>query len=450
MTRTHLMRCSGGRLLPGVIACCVILAGCDVTNPGRILDEDLNNELTFRALVTGMSSDFSEGFMDLNFTMARANDEITGSGSYFTTGLVRIGIFERDDMNDQWGSMHRARWVAESGLERMREAMDDATFNASPLTARAYLLAAFAHRALGECACYAVIDGSGVLSHEVHFDSAVARADEAIRIGQAVGESDIVTAAYGVRAQANMHLRNWAAAAADANRIATDFEYIAYYDANSGRENNTVYVETHQRAEMSVYGTYAATLNPPVNPATDLGGDPRAPWFDCTDAANRPADCNSHQGADGLTPHYMQRKYDNLGADVPLVKGTEMRLIEAEAELNGTANLGTFVGLVNQARSHYGLAPLATPATANDAWIMLDNERQLTLWLEVRRQADARRWDEDGRAFMPAVQYIMGLTATPYEKDPGIAKRMTCVPISFDECSTNPNLAGAPECEGNY
>lgn len=450
MIRTYLLRWGAARLVAPVVACCVILAGCEVQNPGRILDEDLNDELIFQALVTGMSGDFSEGFDDLNFTMSRASDEITGSGSYFTTGLVRHGIFERDDMNDQWGSIHRARWVAENGLERMRSTYDDATFNSSRLVARAYLLAALAHRVAGECLCYAIIDGSPVMNHEVHFDSAVARADEAIRIGTAAGQDTIVIAAYGVRAQANIHLRNWTAAAADANRIATDFEYVAFYSDNSSREENTVHYETHRRAEMSVYGTYAATLNPPANPATDLGGDPRAPWFDCSDRNNRPVECNSHQGADGLTPHYMQRKYPELGSDVPVVKGTEMRLIEAEAELNGAANLGTFVGFVNAGRAEYGLAPLAAPATVNDAWIMLDNERHLTLWLEVRRMADARRWDEDGKSFMPAVMYLYGLTSAVYDKDPGLTKRGACVPISFDECSTNSNLASAPECEGNY
>jgi hypothetical protein len=288
------------------------------------------------------------------------------------------------------------------------------------------------------------------MSHTVHFDSAIVRAGEAIRIGQAAGRSDIVDAAYGVRAQANMHLGNWAAAVADANRLATDFEYVAFYDDNSGREENVVFIETHNRAEMSVYGTYAATLNTPVDPSSDLGGDPRAPWYDCSDEDNRPVVCTSHQGADGITPHYLQRKYTGYGTDVPVVKGTEMRLIEAEAELNGAANLTTFVNLVNQGRAQYGLAPLAAPATVNDAWIMLDNERLLTLWLEVRRQADARRWDAQDRSYMPAVQYVRGLDNAPYAKDPALTRRMTCVPISFDECQTNANVRDAAECQGNY
>ncbi|MDH3457907.1 MAG: RagB/SusD family nutrient uptake outer membrane protein [Gemmatimonadota bacterium] len=442
MNRTRLFKRIGVRLLVPVAACStLLLMGCDVKNPGAILDADLSNELTFQALVAGMSGDLSSALDEMDFVMSRASDELTGSGSYFLTGLVRRGIVNREDINFHWGAPHRARWVAESGIERMREIMDDATFNASPLVARAYLYAALAHRISGECLCYAVIDGSGVMDHKVHFDSAIVRANEAIRIGQAAGLTDVVTAAHGVKAQAYVGLGNWAQAVTEAGMLTTGFEYDAKYSDNSGREENVMYIETHNRAEMSAYGTYAATFPEP--------GDPRAPWIDCT-VTPRPIECTAAQGADGITPQYLQRKYSEYGTEIPVVKGVEMRLIEAEAELNGAANLSTFVGFVNQARAEYGLAPLAAPTTANDAWIMLDDERQLTLWIEARRWHDAHRWDAAGLSFMPAVQYILGLTSTPYALDPSIQKRATCFPISLDECLTNPNVKDAPECQGSF
>jgi hypothetical protein len=429
----------GVRLLASVAALAVLsLTGCDVKNPGAILDEDLNNELTFQALVTGMSGDFSAALDEIDFVMLRASGEFTGSGSYFITGLARRGIVNRDDINFHWGAAHRARWVAESGIERMREVMDDATFNSSPLVARAYLFAALSHRVLGECMCYGMIDAGPALDHKIHFDSALARANEAIRIGQAAGQTALVTAAHGVKAQAYVGLGNWSSAVTEAGLLGTSFAYEAFYSANSGREENVVFVETHNRAEMSVYGTYAATFSPP---------DVRAPYIECN-VTPRPSECNSSIGADGVTPHWLQRKYPEYGTNIPVVKGTEMRLIEAEALLEGNDYPGA-MAKINEARQQYGLPDL-TAADITEAWVHLDNERHLTLWAEGRRWHDQHRWDIANRDYMPAVRYIRGLTSEIYDKDPGIEKRATCFPISMDECLTNANVMGTPACSGNF
>ena len=120
------------------------LVGCEdglfeVKNPGRILDEDLNTTPGVNSLVTGMSSDFSASYDNLSFTTAILSDEIVGSGSYFSTGRYRRGLFDSDDANGFWGGVQRARWVAEAGLIRMR-GIEDYQFDGNPNTARAWLI----------------------------------------------------------------------------------------------------------------------------------------------------------------------------------------------------------------------------------------------------------------------------------------------------------------------
>ncbi len=447
MIRTRLLdRIGAGVLAPAFVA--LLVAGCEVKNPGAVLDEDLNSEQTVDALVTGMSSDFSTAVDDIAFDMTIAANELAGSGSYFETNLLRRGIVNREDQNFEWGSQHRARWVAEDGLLRMDSVLG-ASYEGDSRVARAWLFAAMAHRMLGETVCFAVIDGSGVMDHEVHFDSAVVRADSAIHHANLAGEDDLLTAAWGVKAQAYADKGDWTAATEAAANVPTDFEFVAFFSDNSGREENVIYSETWDRPEMSAYQTLADRLAP----------DPRAPWQDCT-ADPRPSGCPGSQGADGNTPHYMQDKYDELGADIPVVKGAEMRLIEAEAFLEAN-DITNAVAKMDEARTAFGMAAVSpVPTTINDAWILLDQERQLTLWMETRRWNDSRRWDEAGRRFMPAVAFVYGdpipvyndpNPLTPvFEKDAAIDKRAYCLPISLAECQTNTNLIGAPECQGSF
>jgi hypothetical protein len=453
MIPTRLLeRIGAGLLAPAVAA--LLLAGCEVENPGAILDENLNDELILDALVTGISSDFSEAYDDIAFDMARGSDELSGSGSYFETNLLRRGILNREDQNFEWGSQHRTRWVAEDAVVRMDSVLG-ADYAGDGRVARAWLFAAFAHRMLGETVCFAVIDSSAAMDHEVHFDSALVRADSAIHHAQLAGDTasdNVVLAAYGIKAAAYAALENWTAASTEAARVPTDFVYLAYFSSNSGREENEIWNETSGRPEMSAYGTLSELVAP----------DPRAPWVDCdVPSSSRPSGCPGRVGADGDTPHYLQIKYPDLGSDMPFVKGTEMRLIEAEALLEGGAgNIGAAVAKMDEARAEAGLTGVSpVPTTINDAWILLDQERHLTLWMEARRWHDARRWDEAGRRFMPAVAYIYGdpipvYNGAPYEpifeKDAAIEKRATCIPISLAECQTNPKLIGSAECQGSF
>src|SRR5690606_41695455 len=66
-----------------------------------------------------------------------------------------------------WNDAHTARWVAEDGIRRMQEVLGDG-FTTSALAPRAYLIAGFANRILGESVCQAVIDGGAPTRSEEH------------------------------------------------------------------------------------------------------------------------------------------------------------------------------------------------------------------------------------------------------------------------------------------
>ncbi len=425
--------------------------GCDdsifeVTNPGRILDDDLNTARGVASLVTGMSADFSASYDDLSFTTARLSDEIVGSGSYFSTGRYRRGLFDSEDANGFWAGVQRARWVAEAGLLRMRE-IEGYQFDGNAETARAHLFAGLANRWFGENFCQTVFsepysdempgpggetDTGDAMERSAAFRRALPLLQGAKQHGSSSGQADIATAAEGGLAQVYLGLGDMQNAVASAARVPTDFVFSAAYSSNSGRETSQIWNETHGRHEISAWMTLAGTVG---------AGDPRTPWTDCSDPSNG---CPSGNGADGQTTHYRQEKYPTRDDDIPLVKGTEMRLIEAEAALVA-GDLATAMAKINEMRAHHGLDPLESDGTIGSitggdgggahmtsmsGWDILDRERHLTLWLEGRRLWDLHRWDHphlDGGGVV-------------YEAT--VARRASCMPIALDECQVNEKVSG--------
>ncbi|RMH16187.1 MAG: RagB/SusD family nutrient uptake outer membrane protein [Gemmatimonadetes bacterium] len=394
----------------------------DVDNPGQIRDEDLNTRTGVDPLVVGMSGDFSEEYDGIAFLVARATDEMVGSGSYSTTGEFRTGVIRREFTDGVWEGVSRARWVAENGLERIREILGD-EFDTDERVARAYLFAGLANRVIAENFCEMTIDGGPFVARAEVAQRGDGHLVNAIAQAQRVGRSDIETAAIGGRAQLAVVRNDWAAAASFAAQVPTDFEFDAIYSSNSGREENEMYNETWGRPEMSAFMTLA-----------DVAGDVRTPWTDCRlPGAGCPG---GDVGADGSTPHLRQDKYPESGADIPAVKGTEMRLIEAEAALR-SGDLGTFNDKINEVRDFYGLPNITATSLGSGvtgdinsmtAWDVLDRERHLTLWLEGRRMFDLRRW---GHPFLNGGGIV-------YE---GVAQRMDCIPLSESECSSNTNIS---------
>lgn len=396
--------------------CLLLFSSCnffDVSNPGPIADDDLNAVGSIPGLVTGMSFDISRAMDALTQESAIMADELYHGGSYSAEGLFNRGILRSEDVDGMWGAMHRARWVAESGIVRMKEVLG-ATYDTSPLGARANIYAGLANRTLGEHVCQSVIDGGGAEDFKIHFSRSEAQFTEAIRIANTLTgaiKDSLLRVAYGGRASVRAWQDKWSEAATDAALVPTSYVFYAFFSTNTAAENNDLVFETTTRSEYTVFNTQWA----------QVFKDPRVPW-DTVKAGSALA-----VGQDGRTVFFRQRKYPTLAADIPLVKGTEMLVLRAEAALRNNDVAGAMT-LINQERAFYNTTatplPALTATTAAQAWPILQKERGAVTWLEARRFWDLRRWLAEPAPIQN--NYLSG--------------RDKCIPISLNEIQSNPNL----------
>jgi hypothetical protein len=410
--RTTVRRASVAMSLLALAACNFF----DVSNPGPIADDDLNTSSAMAGLVTGMSFDLSRAVDATDQNLAIMADELYHGGSYSEQGLFNRGIVRDEDVDGMWGAMQRARWVAESGIVRMKEVLGTG-YDTSPLGARANIYAGLANRLLGENVCEAVIDGGASEDYKVHFSRAEADFSEAIRIANGLTgaiKDSLLRVAYGGRASVLAWQGKWTEAVADAQRVPTAFVFVAPFSTNTGAENNDLVFETNNRSEYTVYNTQWA----------QVFKDPRVPW----DTIKTPSG-GIATGQDGRTPFFRQKKLVGLGADIPLVKGTEMLILRAEAALRANDVPGA-IALINQERAFYNTAatplPALTATTAAEAWPILQKERGAVTWLETRRLWDLRRWNAEA----------------PPIKSTYLDTRDKCIPVSLNEKQSNPNFRG--------
>ena len=404
-----LSRLAGSVVIALVGACNVL----DVESPGNIADKDLNTFDAIPGIVTGMSYDLSRAVNTINYLTALSAGELYHAGSYSITDIAK-GTILPEDINTEWSRIMKARWTAEHGIERIRGILSPEDFAKNAHVARAYLLAGLANRTIGENVCQTVIDAGAPQPNTVEFDRGIANFTKAIEIGTAAHDNDVVTAAYAGRASLRAWKGSWSganSAAEDAAKVPADFVYLAALMTDGYFEGagNDIAYETHDRYEYSVWSTEFANHY----------GDPRIPW----DTVYKADHVTIAVGANGATPVFRQEKYQEIGDDIPLVKGTEMLVLRAEAALRSNDIPGAYA-LMNLARDEYGMPHLTVATTAAQAWADLRYERGATTWLETRRLWDARRWFAESG---PAHSDIL-------------LNRDKCMPISKDEATSNPNI----------
>ncbi len=379
------------------------LAGCnlEVSNPGPINDSDLNTVTAMTALVNGMGGDLSFGLGNYITRGSLAGFELMHSGNFAAERKFAAGSLATDDVNADWANLQRARWVAENGLVRMKTVLGT-SFEANPLTVRAYLYAGFANRVLGENVCETTIDGGPRKPSSEHFVRADSLFTRALTLAQAINNTAYVNAALGGRAQVRANMGKWTEAAADAALVPVAFRHNAIFGPASTRENLDVATQTITRREVTVWNTVWVADR-----------DIRTP-YDTVKTGTAIT-----KGQDGATNFFRQKKYLTLGDPVALAKGTDMLLIRAEAALRANDVTNAMV-YINQERASFTL-PALTATTVDQVWPILQRERGAVLWLEGRRLWDLRRWGAEG-------------------KSTALGTRAACMPISAEELGSNPNL----------
>lgn len=423
-----------------VCSAVVALAGCDVTNPGRILDEDLGREEALPSLVNGMASDFSlalnGGASGAVWTTAMMSGEL-GLGAYqaqyhrLQAGV--IGSEWRSDYN--WTNpIHEVRWIAEDGVQRINEVLGEAA-ESSPELAEARLWAAYANRLLGATQCRAVFDGGEPQPREAYWQRAEEHFTRAIEIAEAAGATDIRNAAYGGRASARLQLGKLDGAQADANEVPEGIVWEAKYDdiSQGGRLTNTIWHESNPRRNVSAAFTWYREYY-------EESDDPRV--------ANTVTGQNA---GDGFSPLVRPQKYSNGTSNVALTKGSEARLIEAEVLIRqGQWEEG--MSKINALRSEAGVEPWQA-SSQREAYEALIKERAIVLWLEARRTADLYRYNQATEIFADGypVEEDMIFSHVFQEAEDDVPEHPTllqlatenyptCVPFSETVVSTNPNI----------
>lgn len=416
-----------GRSGLAVVATAALLTACDVSviNPGRVQEDFLLKAEAQAAIVKGIGRAASEAQNWVGYTGAAITREIHPSGSTGSFGIQvewQNGELDYETIDTHWNLSQRARWWGDDGIAKISEAGAE-----NPeLLGQAYLWAGYSYRLLGENFCDAVIDGGPRQPRSVYYERAIARFDEA----RANGSLEVAMAATAARASVKAFLGDWTGAVADASTVPDDFVYHMPYHSTEGTTTHNR-IQFASQAEpykahtqkFTKYEEYSLSDNNP-------NGDPRVPFRVTDETGDAAVLCC------GQVPWWPQTKYPDPGADIPLSKGTEMRLIEAEAMLVAGDWEAALIK-INGLREAAG-AELAMAANALETWTALKRERGIVLWLEGRRLGDFFRWNRDNT---PGERHPLERASGSQTEGSHLVQQDLCFPISRSELETNENLS---------
>jgi len=479
-----------------------MLTGCAETSiVGSVLDEQISggNLDIMIALTRGSNSEvtdvWSVGFAGYWEENSSATDAWLNDGAATVEQQNEIGDWDPAVLNVPWEQGMEGSWSGLKLVNNLIESPVDET--TTVLTARGYANSAHSERLLGDVFCELAYGfnhlGGQDLSNlgdatfpaepgPVPKDSAFKRmltfaelaleaADRAIAAGtgspvneglpsDSLFDPEMVRfEALGLIAQAHHALaalgvdpaQNWSAAVDAASQVPIDYtksdhvsedvEQNELWDALFDNDDFTVWSEENPEAPFGFDGVPATFLWP---------DDPRVAFLDCTTDPGGACDDGFTNFTEQDKPIWGPVKYDHAGADVPMVKGTMMRLIEAEEALVNRQDFTTFYDLVDEVRAFYGVAPTERPMVMgdfewpnaeDDALSILDRERYLTGWLEGRRLFDLHRWNH------PFITENVGLSPETRELLEG-RQRRSCYFLPESECSLNTVLAASDGCLG--
>jgi starch-binding outer membrane protein, SusD/RagB family len=429
----------------------LLLAGCDlgVFDPGSIEHDDLFEPAAIEPLVIGAERNLGRAISG----GSSPHGGIFGAGAFLTDEIVHSGqwvglrdwsdaVVVPDDVAEtstRWAHAQNARVTAEDAAEIIQTILENEGENpgTSVPIATALTWAGFANRVLGDTFCSAVIDGGEELPVSAFYERAEGHFGQAITIAGAAGDAQLATAAHAGRAQVRMMLGDWDGAVSDAAEVPIDFVHDVRMSSNSPAEYNGLFEAFRPQGQASVWGTPFADFGTDLSGVHEGEGDPRVLYSSLNPGGE------VEIGGDGRRETWFADKYESRDDNHPIVKGTEMRLIEAEALLVG-GDVDGAIDAVNEVRTFHGLDAVDAD-TEDEAWNLLQRERGIELWVEGRRLPDMRRWAATpGFADFDVVR-IEAPGDQPIESDEvrnvlDNPLGELCLPMNRDERNSNPNL----------
>jgi hypothetical protein len=271
---------------------------------------------------------------------------------------------------------------------------------------RAY--AGYTYLLLAEGMCQMTIDGGPLMSKAAVLGIAKDRFSDAITKATALGDQSLLNMAYVGKARAELDLADYAAAAADANKV-TDKNFVRnaeFSSATQGRENR-IY-------QLTIGGGFLSVAPPYQGLTVNGSADPRVPVLNTGKVAPQ----------DNVTPLWLQQKWLSATANFPIASWEEAQLIYAES-VGGQTGLNA----INAVRAKSGIAAL-TMADPNDATAFkaaVLEERRRQLFSQGQRYGDMLR------------NNIPFQTGT--NRKGQVYSDLTCVPLPDVETQNNPNLS---------
>lgn len=403
-------------------------AGCDVTNPGPVQDEFLNDAATHDGLVRGAERNLLRATMRIFFASATITREIfPGGDTNSHSPRLQAGALPSDEMNEYWDPLQQARFIAEDALARF----ENPDVEADPeLVVQARIWAGYANKLLGENFCGVAFDGGPEEDPSVALERAEAHFTAALASPAAT--ADQKSAAYAGRAQTRVELGDWTGALADAAQVPPEF--VLEIDADPAIvETRNFIAWANANLNYRQY-TYHFTYFYEYYPAT---GDPRVEW---TTDPDFPV-ANASLSGFGNVPWSFDPTFP-LDSPMRLSSGTEMLLYRAEGLLQ-EGQWQQAMELVNQVRSMFvsnttdqPLEPL-TASSAAEAGTHLKNERLINGFLQGRRLMDIRRWDGPDAETPGEYWWPDWESLTPIFGEEPMSR---CFPIPDEEREINPNL----------
>lgn len=354
----------------------------EVEQPGRVLQDALDNPVLAPTLVASAQGDFECAFSEyVHTTGLWANEFLNSSSGGEVNGWgARISTYDAGTVTCPTVSATRgafatylplqiARGQAENALTRIDGFTDAQVTGRTLLLATAAAYSGYAHMLLGEAYCQMALGPAALVTPAEVLAVADTRFTRAITLATAASNTAMLNLSLLGRARVRLDLGKKAEAAVDAKLIPASFVYNATYSAAAFRRSNTVVLNNNTNFHESVAPEYR-------NLVVGTTADSRVRVTN----ANR-------NGNDALTPLWVQGKYATATTPIPMATWDEAQLIIGEAE--GGQSL---VDAINRVRTKYALPLYAGATDAASLQALLIEERRRTLFIDGHAIGDKLRF----------------------------------------------------------
>ena len=412
------------------VALIAATSGCNelltVSNPGALQEAQLTNPALEQFIVNGAIGEFQYAYGVYALYSGILSDE--SFTDHTQVGIREFSLHNFNDLNGTnesvFETLSRARASADDATSRLKVILG-AGAGTSLNVARTLAYGGYAYTLLGEGFCEAPINlSAGLPSAELlkravqHFDSAVTVAtasQSGATAANVAAATDIIAMARVGAARASLKMGDVAKARSYASLVPATYEKLAYYSANSVRENDIMNAGIRTSgAWMSMAPAFQGLNDPraPQSPAARLGLNSNPIWI--------PLRPSQYSGwvATG-TPQTI-----DITSNIRFASALEARYIETEVDGNNAAMLI----FVNARRAAGGKTPvtLAGPALLAE----FRAQRAIDFYLTGQRLGDLRRYAAAGTDLFPTGKY-------PVFPDPYGSNKCFLVPLS--EKTGNPN-----------